>query len=76
MPNGAHHVMTLVGVVAYYLSAPAAGGELAQPIAEHVGGQLRPLLAPALWMMRSWRTAKRLRAYRRASSTARARRRS
>jgi tetraprenyl-beta-curcumene synthase len=69
-PNGAHHVMTLVGVVAYYLSAPAADGELAQPVAEHIAAQLRPLLAPALSMMRGWRAAKRLRAYRRARSAA------
>ncbi len=74
-PHGAHHVMTLVGVVAYYLSAPAADGELARPVVEHVGAQLRPLLAPALSMMRTWRAAKRLRARWRERSTARVRRR-
>jgi hypothetical protein len=75
-PHGAHHVMTLVGVVAYYLSAPTADSELAQPVAERIGAQLRPLLAPALSMMRAWRAAKRLRAYWRTRSTTRSRRHS
>ncbi len=61
-PNGAHHVMTLVGVVAYYISAPSAKSEFARPVTEHISGQLRPLLTPALAMMRGWRAAKRLRA--------------
>jgi tetraprenyl-beta-curcumene synthase len=74
-PHGAHHVMTLVGVVAYYLSAPAAGGELAQPIAEHIGAQLHPLLAPALGMMRAWRAARRVRTHWLTRSAARVRRR-
>jgi tetraprenyl-beta-curcumene synthase len=75
-PHGAHHVMTLVGVVAYYLSAPTADGELVRPVAEHIGAQLRPLLTPALCMMRGWRAAKRLRSYWRARSAASVRRRS
>lgn len=61
-PHGAHHVMTLIGVVAYYASAPTAGNEFARPVIDHVGEQLRPLLTPALAMMRGWRAAKRLRA--------------
>lgn len=61
-PHGAHHVMTLVGVVAYYASAPTARDDHARPIVEHVSRQLQPLLAPALAMMRGWRAAKRLRA--------------
>ncbi len=74
-PHGAHHVMTLVGVVAYYLSAPTADDELALPVTERLGAQLRPLLAPALSMMRGWRAAKRLRAHWRGRSAARLRRR-
>jgi tetraprenyl-beta-curcumene synthase len=61
-PHGAHHVMTLVGVLAYYTSAPAASAEFARPVTAHLGQQLQPLLAPTLAMMRTWRTAKHLRA--------------
>jgi tetraprenyl-beta-curcumene synthase len=72
-PDGAHHVMTLVGVVAYYLSAPTAADEFARPVTVHVGRQLRPLLAPTMSMMRAWRAAKRLRGRWRARSSARTR---
>ena len=60
--NGPHHAMTLVGVVAYYSSAPGAGGELAAPIVKRLERQLAPLIYPTLWLMRGWRLAKRLRA--------------
>lgn len=60
-PHGAHHVMTLVGVFAYYASAPAANSEFARPVTRQIARQLRPLLTPALAMMRGWRRAKRLR---------------
>jgi tetraprenyl-beta-curcumene synthase len=73
-PNGAHHVMTLVGIVAYYASAPTADSELARPVMEHIGAQLRPLLAPSLRIMRAWRAAKRLRARRRGVPPTRLRR--
>jgi tetraprenyl-beta-curcumene synthase len=64
-PNGPHHVMTLVGVVAYYASAPTAGSELALPVTDRIARQLRPLLAPTLTVMRAWRAAKRLQLSRR-----------
>jgi tetraprenyl-beta-curcumene synthase len=60
--NGAHHVMTLVGVAAYYISAPSAGSAFAQPVTRNVRGQLEPLITPTLALMRSWRAAKRARA--------------
>jgi tetraprenyl-beta-curcumene synthase len=60
-PNGAHHVMTMTGVVAYYLSAPTAASAFARPVAEHARRQLRPLIAPMLAMLRSWRALKRWR---------------
>lgn len=63
--HGARHVMTLVGVVAYYASAPTADSELARPIIEHIGARLQPLFAPSLWLMRGWRAVKRLRTQRR-----------
>jgi hypothetical protein len=61
VPCGAHHAMTLGGVIAYYASAP----EMAQPPAgvavRRLRKELGPLLAPPLALMRAWRAAKRLR---------------
>lgn len=61
LPNEAHHTMTLVGVVAYYTSAPAAANELAHPLVTHIHHELQPLITPTLAVMRTWRLAKRLR---------------
>jgi tetraprenyl-beta-curcumene synthase len=58
--NGAHHLMILSGVVAYYTSQPSAMGEFARPVTEHVRDQLRPLITPTLATMHAWRLAKRL----------------
>lgn len=62
LPNGPHHAMTLVGVVAHYTSDPGARGELAAPIVERLQRQLTPLASPTLALMRGWRLAKRVRA--------------
>lgn len=62
LPNGAHHVMTLVGVAAYYMSAPGASSELAQPVTQRIGRELQPLITPTLAVMGAWRYAKRARA--------------
>jgi tetraprenyl-beta-curcumene synthase len=59
--NAPHHAMLLVGVVAYYTSAPGARGELAAPIAKRLRHQLSPLILPTLALMRIWRLAKRIR---------------
>lgn len=61
LPNAAHHIMTLVGVVAYYTSAPTATSEFAKPVTAQVQRELRPLITPTLAVMRAWRLAKRLR---------------
>jgi tetraprenyl-beta-curcumene synthase len=61
-PNGTYHLMSLVGVVAYYLSAPTASSEFAQPITEQTYRELRPLIWPTLAIMRAWRSAQRARA--------------
>ncbi len=61
LPNGAHHIVTLVGIVAYYGSAPGAESKVSRPVFAHVNRELRPLIAPTLALMRAWRTAKRLR---------------
>lgn len=62
--GGAHHIVTLVGIVAYYASAPAANTELARPLIAPVRRELRPLITPTLALMRSWRLAKRMRKWR------------
>jgi len=59
--NGPHHVMTLVGVVAYYASASSANRGIARPVTARISRQLRPLITPTLAVMRAWRAAKRLR---------------
>jgi tetraprenyl-beta-curcumene synthase len=59
--NGAHHVMTLVGVAAYYISAPTAHSDFAQPVTRQVRHELQPLITPTLAVMRGWRAAKRAR---------------
>jgi tetraprenyl-beta-curcumene synthase len=61
LPDAAHHLMTLVGVVAYYASAPAASSAFAQPVMGHMRSELRPLIAPTVVLMRAWRLAKRVR---------------
>jgi tetraprenyl-beta-curcumene synthase len=61
LPNAAHHIMTLVGVVTYYTSAPAASSAFALPVTEHMRRALRPLITPMLALMRAWRLAKRVR---------------
>jgi hypothetical protein len=53
--------MTLVGVVAYYASAPTADSEFALPVMRRIRRELEPLITPTLAVMQAWRTAKRLR---------------
>jgi tetraprenyl-beta-curcumene synthase len=60
-PHGAHHVMNLVGVVAYYTSSPTARSDFACPITDRIVRQLQPLIAPTLGVMRAWRAAKQMR---------------
>lgn len=61
--DGAHHVMTLAGVVAYYTSAPTADGELARPVSRRLRRELTPLIHVTLAVMRTWRSAKRVRSW-------------
>jgi tetraprenyl-beta-curcumene synthase len=61
LPDAAHHTMTLVGVVAYYTSAPQARRGVAASLARRVHAELGPVLAPTLAVMRAWRAAKTLR---------------
>ena len=61
LPNSAYHLMTLVGVVAYYLSAPTASSEYARDVISQIREELKPLITPPLVVMRTWRIAKRAR---------------
>lgn len=61
LPNAAHHVMLLTGVVAYYSSADGAGGALAQPVVARLCRELEPLVSPTLAIMRAWRVARGMR---------------
>jgi len=61
IPNTAYHLMTLVGVAAYYASAPTASNEFAREVIEQTRRELKPLITPTLAVMRAWRLAKRAR---------------
>lgn len=61
LPNSDYHLMTLIGVVAYYLSAPTASSEYARGVTEQIRRDLKPLITPTLTIMRAWRMAKRTR---------------
>lgn len=61
LPNDAHHMMTLMGVVAYYTSAAEARSELARPVVARLHRELSPSILPTLAVMRLWRLAKRVR---------------
>jgi tetraprenyl-beta-curcumene synthase len=58
LPDAAHHTMTLVGVAAYYASAPAAAQGIAAAVTQRVRNELGGLTAPTLAVMRAWRAAK------------------
>lgn len=58
--DGAHHLMTMVGVIAYYGSAPSSASERPNSVASRVGSGLGPVIAPTLALMRCWRIAKRI----------------
>lgn len=57
-----HHVMTMVGVAAYYLSAPGANSAFASPTTQRLRSELQPLIGPTLAVMRAWRLAKQVQA--------------
>jgi tetraprenyl-beta-curcumene synthase len=61
LPGNAHHLMTLSGVVAYYSSAPEARRGAARRSVPELHRELRPIVFPALAVMRIWRLAKKAR---------------
>jgi tetraprenyl-beta-curcumene synthase len=52
---GPHHMIALVGVVAYYASASGADSEPARALTERLRRELAPLMSPTLAFMRAWR---------------------
>jgi tetraprenyl-beta-curcumene synthase len=62
LPHRSHHVMTLFGVIAYYVSSAAARSGVARPMIIALKRELGPLILPTLAVMRTWRAAKRLKA--------------
>jgi tetraprenyl-beta-curcumene synthase len=66
LPHGPHHVLTLVGIVAYYTSALTPEGTFPPSLTRPVRDELQPLMFPTLAVMRVWRFAKRVRVFRRA----------
>lgn len=61
LPNNAHHLMTLSGVVAYYSSTPEARRGVARRSVLELHRELRPIILPTLAVMHTWRLAKRAR---------------
>jgi tetraprenyl-beta-curcumene synthase len=61
-PNGAHCIVMLAGIVAYYTSNPRAENDFARPVLELLRRRLRPLITPTLAIVRGWRLAKRMKA--------------
>jgi tetraprenyl-beta-curcumene synthase len=61
LANGPHHIVTLVGVVAYYGSDTSLRSASGRPVTAPVRRELRPLIGPTLALMHGWRLAKRVR---------------
>ncbi len=66
-----HHAMTIIGVVAYYTSAPAADDRFSRPLITRIQRELRPVITAALAVMHAWRIAKTLKAPSRVGNEAR-----
>jgi tetraprenyl-beta-curcumene synthase len=61
LPDNAHHLMMLSGVVAFYSSAPEARRGAARHSVLELHRELRPIIFPTLAVMRIWRLAKKAR---------------
>jgi tetraprenyl-beta-curcumene synthase len=61
LPRAAHHLMTVTGAVAFYLSDPAARAGRARRLTAPMIRELRPLLGPPLAVFAAWRGVKRRR---------------
>jgi len=59
LPRAAHHLMTMAGAVAFYLSAPGARRPERRRLTAPIVRELRPLLTPSLAIFAAWRSARR-----------------
>jgi len=59
LPHAPHHLTTVAGAVAFYLSDPALDSARGRRLTAEMAGELRPLLTPTLAIFRAWRRAKR-----------------
>jgi tetraprenyl-beta-curcumene synthase len=59
LPGAPHHLITVAGAVAFYLSAAAADRERVRRVTTPMATELGPLLEPALAIFATWRRAKR-----------------
>ncbi|MFL5817051.1 MAG: DUF2600 family protein [Conexibacter sp.] len=59
LPRAAHHLVTVAGAAAFYLSAPGAAGARAIRVTAEAVDELGPLLDSALAIFAVWRGAKR-----------------
>lgn len=62
LPGAAHHLMTVAGAVAFYLSAPGADGDRARRLTRPMAAELGPQLRRTRAIFGAWRRGKRLRA--------------
>ena len=61
LPRASHHLMTVAGAAAFYLSAPEATRPHARRVTAPIVAELEPLITPTLVIFELWRRAKRLR---------------
>jgi hypothetical protein len=55
LPHAAHHVITVAGIAAFYLSSPQANSGVARAICPSIIRALKPTVLPALVVLRLWR---------------------
>jgi len=55
LPRAAHHVMTIAGIAAFYLSSPKARNGTVLQVAASTTDVLKPTIGPALRALRLWR---------------------
>ena len=61
LPRAQHHLVTVAGAAAFYLSAPSVAGERAHRLTAPMVEELRPLLSTPMRIFAAWRGVKRWR---------------
>jgi tetraprenyl-beta-curcumene synthase len=60
LPRAPHHLMTVAGIAAFYLSGSGSRSAFARPAAASVMAEMRPLILPILWIFRTWRLLRKM----------------